>query len=93
MSETKQQLQFLTTVDLSGNKLVKLRPLLSRKLVDVIFDNNQINELDFSSKGHDTITRMSLNGNQLCDLKGLMNLRAMEELSMNNNQVKTLEGI
>ena len=40
MSESKQQLRFLTNVDLSGNKLTKLRQLLCSNLRSFKVDNN-----------------------------------------------------
>jgi len=93
MSETKAQLQFLTTVDLTGNKIQKVRPLLARKLQKVVLDNNLINEVDFSAKGHDELKILSLNKNKLCDLSGITNMKALLELHLNQNEITSLKGI
>jgi len=42
MSESKQQLKFLTSVDLSGNKLTRLRQLLCVQLLSLKVDSNNI---------------------------------------------------
>jgi len=74
LSETKAQLQFLTDVDLSGNQITKVRPILARKLQRLIMDNNQISEVDMGHKGHDQLKVLSLNKNKLSLLSGITNL-------------------
>jgi Leucine-rich repeat (LRR) protein len=49
MSESKQQLKFLTSVNLSGNKLTKLRQLLCTKLRNLNVDGNIISECELVS--------------------------------------------
>ena len=49
MSESKQQLRFLTNVDLSGNKLTKLRQLLCNNLRSLKVDNNKIESCELVS--------------------------------------------
>ena len=83
MSETTQQLQFLTKVDLSGNQLTKVRQVLCRKLQYLNLDNNQIAEMDM--RGHSKLKNLSLNKNKLINLKGLENLTNLETLSAAEN--------
>ena len=93
MSETKAQLCFLTTVDLTGNKLAKLRPILAKKLQYLTLDQNEITEVDFGAKGHEQLRLLSLNQNKMTDLTGITNLPCLETLSMNNNELTSLNGI
>ena len=93
LSETKAQLCFLTSIDLAGNKIQKLRPILARKLLRAVLDNNVINEVDFSAKGHDELKFLSMNKNQLENLEGITNLKSLKELHLNENQITSLRGI
>jgi len=77
LSETKAQLQFLTDVDLSGNQIAKVRPILAKKLQRLMMNNNVVGEADFGSKGHDVLKVVSLNKNKLTSLKGITNLTAL----------------
>ena len=83
MSETTQQLQFLTKVDLSGNQLTKMRQILCRKLLVLNLDNNQIAETDL--RGHSKLKTLSLNKNKLINFKGIENLTNLETLSAAEN--------
>lgn len=93
MSETKAQLCFLTTVDLTGNKISKVRPILAKKLQYLTLDQNEISEVDFSAKGHDQLRLLSLNQNKMKDLTGITNLICLETLNLNNNELTSLSGI
>ena len=83
MSESNQQLQFLTRVDLSGNQLSKLRQIFCRKLLELNLDSNQIAEIDMI--GHAKLKTLSLNKNKLLNLKGIENLTNLETLSAAEN--------
>lgn len=83
MSETTQQLQFLTKVDLSGNQLTKLRQVLCRKLLDLNLENNLISDVDM--RGHAKLKSLNLNKNKLITFKGIENLTNLETLSAAEN--------
>jgi Leucine-rich repeat (LRR) protein len=91
MSESKQQLKFLTKVDLAGNKLTKLRQLLCTKLRSLNVDNNEIAECEMVQ--HSQLHALSANKNKLTSLKGFTDLWSLEVLNLAENQITTLDGI
>lgn len=91
MSESKQQLKFLTFVDLTGNKLTKLRHILCTKLQTLILDNNTIAHCDMSQ--HGSLITLSAVKNQLTSLQGFHNLKTLENLNLSENQITTMAGI
>jgi Leucine-rich repeat (LRR) protein len=88
MSESKQQLRFLTNVDLSGNKLTKLRQLLCNNLRTLKVDNNTIQSCDLVS--HSTLTSISAVKNKLTNLDGFHNLGELTDLNLASNEITSL---
>lgn len=91
MSESAQQLKFLTDVNLSGNKLTKLRHILCRKLLNLKIDSNEISEVEL--KEHASLLTLSMQKNKLENLKGITNLKELTSLDLAENQITTLSGI
>ena len=88
MSESKQQLRFLTNVDLSGNKLTKLRQLLCNNLRSLKVDNNNIESCELVS--HYTLTEISAVKNKLTNLEGFHNLGELTDLNLASNEITSL---
>ena len=88
MSESKQQLRFLTNVDLSGNKLTKLRQLMCGNLRTLKVDNNSIEACDLVS--HSTLTSISAVKNKLTNLDGFHNLGELTDLNLASNEITSL---
>jgi Leucine-rich repeat (LRR) protein len=91
MSESKQQLKFLTSADLSGNKLTKLRQLLCVKLLTLKLNNNEVSSVEL--KSHQSLRSISMQKNKLTSLEGFTNLRELTQLDVAENQITTLKGI
>ena len=88
MSESKQQLRFLTNVDLSGNKLTKLRQMLCINLRSLKVDNNQIETCELVS--HSTLNEISAVKNKLTNLDGFHNLGELTDLNLASNEITSL---
>lgn len=91
MSESKQQLKFLTSVDLSGNQMKKIRQLLCMKLLTLKLDENQIDHIELES--HPSLRNISCKKNQLTSLSGFTNLTELLELNLAGNKISSLKGI
>jgi internalin A len=81
----------LTNVDLSGNKLSKLRQLLCTNLRSLKVDNNQIESCELVS--HSTLTEISAVKNKLKNLEGFHNLGELTNLNLASNEITSLQGI
>ena len=69
----------LKEINLQGNKIVSMPPVMLRSLRRLNLNNNLINSLqDF--EGHPTLEIIELRGNKLKSIKGLKNLPALLEL-------------
>ena len=91
LSESKLQLKFLTTVDMSGNQLTAIRHMHCVKLRSMIVDNNLINKCEL--RQHDSLFHISANKNKLENLEGFTNLKCLQNLSLAENVITSLKGI
>ena len=82
-----KQLKFLQKVDLTGNKITKLAQIQAPRVTRLTLDENEISEC--SMIAHDCLRVLSLNKNKLTNCKGLANLEALEELSLQENETLT----
>lgn len=80
MTEAEVSLKFLQKVDLSKNKLTKLPKITSPSIKNLILDENEIAECEFSE--HPNIKVLSLNKNKLASGAGIHDLPKLEELSI-----------
>ena len=81
----------MTAVDLSSNKLTKLRQLLCLNLRSLKVDNNQITSCEMVS--HPTLTSISAVKNKLTNLDGFHNLGELTDLNLASNEITSLQGI
>ena len=92
MAETSQQLRFLSKVDLSGNKIQKLRKILCPELKNLVLDSNEIAECELNQ--HAAIEHLSLNKNKLVSLAGLGSLNNLLTLQVcENENLTSISGI
>uniref|UniRef100_A0A7S3IV55 Uncharacterized protein n=1 Tax=Strombidium inclinatum TaxID=197538 RepID=A0A7S3IV55_9SPIT len=92
MAESTQHLRFLTKVDLTGNKITKLRKILCPELKNLVLDQNEIAECELNQ--HTALEHLSLNKNKLVSLAGLANLTNLKTLSVSENEnLTSISGI
>ena len=78
----------MTNVDLSGNKLSKLRQMLCSNLRSLKVDNNLIESCELVS--HSTMTEISAVKNKLKNLDGFHNLGELTILNLASNEITSL---
>ena len=78
----------MTNVDLSGNKLSKLRQMLCTNLRSLKVDNNLIESCELVS--HSTMTEISAVKNKLKNLDGFHNLGELTNLNLASNEITSL---
>ena len=78
----------MTNVDLSGNKLRKLRQMLCTNLRSLKVDNNLIESCELVS--HSTMTEISAVKNKLKNLDGFHNLGELTNLNLASNEITSL---
>ena len=78
----------MTNVDLSGNKLSKLRQMLCSNLRSLKVDNNLIESCELVS--HSTMTEISAVKNKLKNLDGFHNLGELTNLNLASNEITSL---
>ena len=87
MSENMQTLKYLQKVDLTQNKITKLPQLQCPLLKKLILDENEI--ATCSLKGHPALKVLSLNKNKLVSGEGIVGLRQLVQLDIQENETLT----
>jgi hypothetical protein len=84
-------LQSLTILDLSGNSLTDITPLLNMTgLVDLNLDNNQISDLS-DLRNMSSLKILKANYNKLTYLTGIGTDLALTEVYVSNNQIVSID--
>jgi len=87
MSESMQSLKYLQKVDLTQNKITKLPQLQCPLLKKLILDENEITSCNL--KGHPSLKVLSLNKNKLASGEGIVGLRQLVTLDIQENETLT----
>lgn len=82
----------LLHLDLSGNQLTKLEPLIMPALKFASFAKNEIASAE-EFVGHDKLVELDLSENKLQALTGIANMPQLVQLNLSGNEIASFEGL
>ena len=78
-------------MDLTANKLTKLPNISAPSLFKLVLDENEIATSEL--KSHQCLKILSMNKNKMTNCNGLSRLFNLQDLSIQENEIATLEGL